>query len=55
MSNKPSKPNPPLSRTLLLGAILIAVIAITMMALLSVQQNPSAIELPVTQTLTPGG
>ncbi len=55
MTNKPARSSPPISRTLLLGAILIAIIALTMMLLLNMQQNPSLIETPtITQTLTTG-
>lgn len=54
MTHKPVKTNPPLSRTLLLGAILIAVIALTMMLLLNMQQNPTLIEAPaITRTAAP--
>ncbi|MBE2185055.1 MAG: hypothetical protein IAE89_16615 [Anaerolineae bacterium] len=55
MTNKPSKPNPPVSRTLLLGALLIAIIALAMMALINLQQNPSAFEPPATVISTPDG
>lgn len=54
MTGKSAKPNPPVSRTLLLGATLIAIIGLTIMLLLNMQQNPSLIETPaITRTISP--